>query len=171
MHLPKFSPALIVALVALFVSLTGTGLAATGVIITKSSQIKNGAIQIWNLSPEARAALKGQRGPVGRTGAPGAPGAAGAEGAAGPAGPAGGFDPSKLSVALSPQTYAPPYTVVTTYANCPAGSYAISGGYGTTGFVVVNGPATSPTATAWRVDVNGGTIGANFFAVAVCSAR
>jgi hypothetical protein len=76
------SPALVVAVLALFVAAGGTATAA-GVIITSSRQIKAGAIDASDLSSKARNALKGAAGPAG------APGSAGAQGPAGPAGPAG----------------------------------------------------------------------------------
>ena len=68
MRFRRPSAALVIASLALFVALTGTGLAAGGVIITNSSQIKRGVIQAWNLSPAARNALKGQRGSRGPQG-------------------------------------------------------------------------------------------------------
>jgi Collagen triple helix repeat (20 copies) len=70
------------AIVALFVALTGTATAAATKLIT-GAQIKNGSIGLADLSAGAKKALKGNRGPAG------APGPQGRTGAAGPAGPAG----------------------------------------------------------------------------------
>jgi predicted sugar kinase len=60
------SPALIVAFLALFVA-AGSGAAASRWVITSSSQVKSGSIQLSDLSPAARRTLRG------RTGAPGVP--------------------------------------------------------------------------------------------------
>lgn len=88
----KPSSALVVALVALFVSLGGTATAA-GLLIT-SRQIKDRTIQVVDISPRALATLKsrarvegppgppGPQGPQGNPGPPGAPGPAGVPGAA-----------------------------------------------------------------------------------------
>lgn len=143
----RLSPALIVALLALFVSLTGTGLAASGVIITNSSQIKNGVIQTRHLSLVARAALKGQRGPAGPPGAPGA------DGAPGPQGPAG---ITSLSAATGPVTGlcaagAGACQVGSSDASCPSGSTVIAGGFGASAietFVLYSAATSSST---WHV--------------------
>jgi len=51
MRFSKPSPSMIVALIALALSMTGTGLAASGVIITRSSQIKDGTITAAKIKP------------------------------------------------------------------------------------------------------------------------
>lgn len=84
----KPSPSMIVALSALFVSLGGNAIAA-GVLITSSTQIRNGSIEAADLSPRARFVLKGAEGPPGRPGIAGLPGL---PGAVGPPGPAGSLD-------------------------------------------------------------------------------
>ena len=71
---------MIVALIALFVALGGTATATTLELIT-SAQIKNGTIQLVDISPRAKAALRGRPGP---------------EGPPGVVGPSGGFDPNKI---------------------------------------------------------------------------
>jgi hypothetical protein len=77
------TPALAIALVALFFSLSGAALAAKDYVINATSDI----------NPKVLKALKGQKGSrgfrgfKGATGAPGAPGAAGAAGAVGAPGP------------------------------------------------------------------------------------
>jgi Collagen triple helix repeat (20 copies) len=77
MHLPRPTPAGIIASLALFFALGGSAVAANHYLVTSSSQIKPSV-------------LKGLHGPAG---AKGAKGAAGANGAAGPTGPAGGQGP------------------------------------------------------------------------------
>jgi Collagen triple helix repeat (20 copies) len=127
---------MVVALVALFVALSG-GAYATAQALIGSAQIRNGSIQLVDLSGKAKNALKGQRGPAGPPGAnganglPGPQGAQGAQGpqggqgplggqgpqgpagAEGPAGPtgaqgaSGGFDPNKVTVRTGPGTAVP----------------------------------------------------------------
>jgi collagen triple helix repeat protein len=81
-----------VALLALFVALGGTSVAAVRMLpanSVSSGQVVNGSLQTVDLNGRAVAALKGNRGapgPPGQSGAPGMPGAAGAQGPAGPKG-------------------------------------------------------------------------------------
>jgi hypothetical protein len=87
------------ALLALFVALGGTSIAAGNAVLAKNSvgtkQVIDGSLQTTDLSGKARTALKGTTGPRGAPGAPGAPGATGstgapgATGATGPQGPRG----------------------------------------------------------------------------------
>jgi hypothetical protein len=87
------SPALVVAMLALFVALTGTAVATTSALIT-GKQIKNSSItgaDVKNKSLTAKdfkGSVRGARGPVGPSGP------AGAQGPAGPQGPQGGTGPS-----------------------------------------------------------------------------
>ena len=83
----KPSPAMVVALVALFVALGGTGTAAT--LIVTSKQIKDGTIQLRDMSPQATRSLRGRQGPAGAEGPPGPAGPQGPQGNQGPAGPTG----------------------------------------------------------------------------------
>jgi Collagen triple helix repeat (20 copies) len=71
----------LLALVALFMALTGT--ATAGVAVIGSGQIANYSIRLVDLHPSAVKALKGKRGPRGAVGAQGAAGAPGANGAPG----------------------------------------------------------------------------------------
>ena len=85
----RFTPGLVVAMIALAVALSGSAMAA-GLVTT--TQIKDGTIRLIDLHPGAKSALQGQRapaGPQGTTGAQGPQGAAGARGATGPQGPQG----------------------------------------------------------------------------------
>jgi hypothetical protein len=73
------TPATIIAVVALFVALGGTAVAANRYLITSTSQIK----------PSVLKELRGHAGATGPTGATGLAGSAGATGAPGPAGVTG----------------------------------------------------------------------------------
>ncbi|HEX8204562.1 MAG TPA: hypothetical protein VF587_00735 [Solirubrobacteraceae bacterium] len=101
---------MIVAVIALVVSLSGTAVAAK-TMITRSSQIRNGivtsadlkngkAVSVADLTPAARRALTGGSGPAGASGPAGPPGpsgpqgAPGADGATGPKGDTGTPDTS-----------------------------------------------------------------------------
>jgi hypothetical protein len=70
------SPAIIIACLALFVSLTGTGIAANHYLITSTKQIK----------PSVLKHLRGAKGHKGSRGLAGATGATGATGVTGPSG-------------------------------------------------------------------------------------
>lgn len=83
MKLRMPSPAMLVAILALVVAMSGSAVAAS--LIT-SSQIKNGTIQVKDLSKSAVRALHGAKGSSGTAGAPGAPGATG------PIGPSNVFE-------------------------------------------------------------------------------
>ena len=76
-----------VAMLALFIALTGTTYAASTALIGKntvaSPQVVNGSLQTKDLSAKTRKALKGNRGLRGLTGPKGATGAAGAQGVKG----------------------------------------------------------------------------------------
>lgn len=99
---------MIVAMLALFVALTGTAVATTSALITgkqiknssiTGADIKNKSVGIADLATKARGA-RGPRGAAGPAGAQGAQGpqgpqgAQGAEGAQGPQGPQGPAGPS-----------------------------------------------------------------------------
>jgi hypothetical protein len=83
----KPSVPMLLALVALFVALGGTAVAAKHYLITSTSQIK----------PSVLKALKGHAGPPGAAGASGAAGPQGPQGSQGPQGPTGPPGPTNLS--------------------------------------------------------------------------
>lgn len=88
-RLVRQSPAMVVAMLALFVALTGTAVATTSALIT-GAQIKNGSITGADIKNKS---LK----PVDFSGAiRGARGAAGPPGAQGPQGPAGAPNPNAV---------------------------------------------------------------------------
>jgi hypothetical protein len=90
-RLVRQSPAMIVAMLALFVALTGTAVATTSALIT-GNQIKNSSItglDVKNKSLTPRDFRGSVRGPRGLRGLPGATGATGATGAKGDKGDKG----------------------------------------------------------------------------------
>ena len=160
------SPATIIASIALFFSLAGTGLAASKYLITSTKQIKPSVLQ----------SLRGKDGPRGLQGLTGAGGPAGPAGAAGAA---GGFNPAAVTIvqgsAISDNTLAAA-TTDASVASCPAGSVVVGGGYvwGTSGVptgaaVTTDGPQN---ATTWAVAVRnmtGSAIAVQFNAQAICA--
>jgi hypothetical protein len=137
---------MVVAMIALFVALTGTAVATTSALIT-GAQIKNNSISGVDIKNKSltRTDFRGSvRGPAGRAGATGATGPAGpigATGTAGPAGPQGAQGPQgpqgaqglrgpsdvyehRLSGTVNG---APLQELSLTLSNLPAGSYAIFG--------------------------------------------
>jgi hypothetical protein len=96
--------------------------------------------------------LKGDQGPTGPAGHDGAPGAPGPRGATGPAGLDGSTIISVEADGVSGQK--------TTIANCPAGDFAISGGYSAQGSVTESYRSNStgnPTGnTSWTVTQSSG---------------
>ena len=79
----------LIAVLAAVLAVTSGAFAANHYLISSSSQIKNGAISLSDLSPAARKALKGQQGWKGDTGAAGPQGHAGAQGPKGDKGDSG----------------------------------------------------------------------------------
>jgi hypothetical protein len=145
----KPSPATIIASIALFFSLAGTGIAATHYLITSTSQIK----------PSVLKSLK-STGPRGPQGQQGPAGAAGAVGAAGAAGAAGTFNASDVTVVYGSQigpltdtTVTPGGGSGTSVVTCPAGDVVTGGGWAPetgTPDVTVDSDAASG-ASSWAV--------------------
>jgi hypothetical protein len=160
------SPAAVIALLALFVALSGTATAA-GVALITGKQIKDGSIGLADLSPRAKAGLRGARGPQGRQGVPGSQGS---PGATGPAGAAGGFDPAKITYVVGPTVVVLPGNVGGAQAFCPPNTTAISGGFtssvGSIGFSQTFGATFHGIGV---INDTGITIDIN--ATVVCSAR
>lgn len=109
----RISPATVIATVALFFSLGGAGMAATGYRITS----------LWQISPKVRHALQGATGPQG------APGIPGPQGPAGPGGPTGTPAQPLFRIFYGPETElssGSPETLAE--ATCPDNSWAPLGG-------------------------------------------
>ncbi len=127
------SPAMIVAMFALFVALTGTAVATTSALIT-GNQIKNNSItgldvKNRSLTPrDFRGSVRGPRGLRGLTGAPGTAGTPGAPGAKGDKGDTGDTGPSNAYFATGTNTVPEPgggTTVVTSITVPGPASYLV----------------------------------------------
>ena len=85
------SPATVIALIALFVALGGTGFAAAKLVLPRNSvgtlQVRNGSL--LKVDFKAGQLPRGARGPAGLAGVAGPAGPTGPAGPAGPTGPAG----------------------------------------------------------------------------------
>jgi hypothetical protein len=111
--------AAVIAFVALFAVLGGTGYAAAQIT---SKDIKNGTIRTADLSSSAKRALKGNRGPQGPAGPQGA------RGIQGPAGPPGSAAAMNLQVVEAVLTVQPG-DVDGPQAFCPAGKVVAGTGF------------------------------------------
>jgi hypothetical protein len=109
---------------------------ATAAFVVTSASIKNGTIQMADISAKAKRALKGNRGPRGFTGE------------AGPQGPAG----PRYAYEIRREMGAGVGNVTVT-ASCAPGEIALSGGGGSNdGALRSSGPVSG--SQAWRVVVN-----------------
>lgn len=140
-HLPKPSPAMVVACLALFVSLTGTGVAVVTALPASSvgtAQLKANAVvssKVKNRSLKAVDFASGQlpRGPQGAQGSAGAQGEAGLSGL--------------VTVNSAAVDLAPDGTLDAT-ANCPAGDTVVG-----TGFYGAGADVAFVTSTGYLHDV------------------
>jgi hypothetical protein len=131
----KPSPAMLVALIALTVSLGGTSYAAlslpAGSVGAKelkknsvtSPKVKSGSLLLSDFQSSQRALLQGPSGPQASAGSQGAPGPAGPAGATGATGPAGAIGPAGPAGAIG-----------------PAGATGPAGAIGATGEIGPEGP-------------------------------
>jgi hypothetical protein len=141
-----------IAMLALFIALTGTTYAASTALIGKntvaSPQVVNGSLQTKDLSKKARAALKGNRGLRGLQGLKGDTGAAGAPGAPGAPGPSAAYSTSAAGNTQVGASSAAPVTILS--LSLPAGKYVVTA---TTGLTNISGA----TRSAWCTLQNGTT--------------
>jgi hypothetical protein len=148
------STALVVSLGALVLATAGTSIAATRYVVSSSAQVRDGSIALVDLTPRARLALRGARGPVGPAGPRGATGFAGATG---PAGATGGSGPAGATGATGQAGARGPsdawQLTMTGDANAvtvPAGSYVAWG----TAYVAVSSSG-DVACTLWLGDPAG----------------
>jgi hypothetical protein len=165
-------PALVIAFLAIAISLSGVGYAAS--VLPRNSvgtvQVRNDAIvsskikdrsllrldvAVGGLPPAPRGA-KGGRGDVGPAGETGAPGPAGARGAAGAQGPRGSTARSGWTFRTA-EFSIPFHTPTTRAVNCPDGTKALGGGVTLEGthanFGKVRQSGPFGLGAGWRVTV------------------
>jgi hypothetical protein len=178
---PRVSPALVVASVALAISLGGTGYAAlrlpTGSVgprqLQKSSvtsiKVKDGTLKLLDVSPSERSRLTGAKGDPGAKGDKGDRGDKGEKGDKGDKG-----DPGPASVPGYEQVFGSTLTIgpgagQVVSATCPSGKKVLGGGAvaNSTGAVLYGSfPASD---TAWHAAVRNATAGPiTAQAMAVC---
>jgi hypothetical protein len=134
--------AIIAAIVATLVSAAS----ATAAFVVTSKNIKNGTIQLVDISPNAKKALRGQRGPQGPRGI------------------------QEVTVVTTPPMLVPPgFPNASVEATCPDGEQPISGGFQATGVPTVTTSAPNLARHAWVVIGNSGPTGATLTAVAYCA--
>jgi len=136
---PQWSTlSIIIAGSALFIALSGTAVAAKGLIQSKdiargavtSKAIRNGTVMRRDLNRSTRrwvqatTGARGATGDAGATGLTGAPGAVGADGADGLDGADGILAPQSATAGLTPLPTASPPTVVVEMT-VPAGNYVV----------------------------------------------
>jgi hypothetical protein len=147
--LRRVSPAMIVAMLALLVALTGTSVAATSALITGKNikngsitgmDVKNKSIGVADLARKARGA-PGARGPSGPAGPQGPAGARGDTGAAGAKGDPGISGYEIVSLASVSDSTSPKRVD----APCPSGKRVIGGG-------VILVPRGVPTGIVVTID-------------------
>jgi hypothetical protein len=147
--------ALIAAVVAAIVA-AGTATAAT--LVVTSQNIKNGTIQIIDISAQAKRTLKGNRG------APGVRGPAGPAGTPGAQGPPG---IQSLQEVLN-SVFVPNAQNGNVTATCPPGQQAVSGGAGFSGVIT----SSHSTGNGWQVSgFNNSGTSTGLAAWAYCSAN
>ena len=146
-------PATAIAVLALFVALGGTSLAAASYINGK--HIKPHSIPQNRLTAAALKALHGARGATGAQGPQGLQGPQGVQGVQGVQGTPGAPGLSGYTVVTNTQTAATPVSGIGATVSCPFGTKALGGGghvlSGTTGF----GPYLTdsyPTNGGWLVE-------------------
>jgi hypothetical protein len=166
------SPALVVAVLALLVALSGTAVAAGVVPLAKraltadKAKLANNAKKLGGLTAtQLSARMRGPRGVAGPQGPKGDPGPAGPLGAAGPQGATGATGPKGDQGPAGPATAAglvsvrtAPFTLVAGGAalftvDCAAGEKAVSGGftYVSTAIVLSSDTVPNPDDTGWEL--------------------
>jgi hypothetical protein len=158
------SPSMVVALVALFVALGGTGYAASKIGSAqiknnsiKSVDVKNRSLGTADLSSSAKRSLKGQIGPIGPVG---------------PAGPSGttAFHPVDGSSVFMCADGGGGCQVQAAQASCPAGEVATGGGWQSDSIDIVVGYARRTDAGTFSViGINYATTSRSLTAQVICA--
>jgi hypothetical protein len=153
---PKLpSPAFVLALIALFVALTG-GAVAAGVVPLARHAVTAGtasnALKFGGRTPvQLKTDFRGVRGMRGPTGPAGPQGQAGPQGPAGPAGASGAGTVSVHSASWSLTTGGTAGDMNDFTVSCGAGQKAISGGYTSDGSVLTFQSRPTPADDGWSL--------------------
>jgi hypothetical protein len=171
----KPSPALVIALIALFVALTGTGTAGDIARRTTTAAVSAGqAVGLVKRGPRGPRGPRGFRGlpgPKGDAGAKGDPGAKGDKGdpgAKGDKGDTGSPGISGRELVVGAPTSLNPGQFGAATVSCPTGKTVIGGGGGSEGEVAISNTGP-PSNTQWGVNaknVSGSPV--TLFAYAIC---
>jgi hypothetical protein len=158
---------MVVASVALFVSLAGVSVAG-GVLL--GTQIKDHTISASKLTHNAVRFLRGKKGLRGPAGTPGVQGVQGVPGPQGAQGPAGTFNPAKVTQVKSDTVTVPGGGGITTVSvDCPTGTVLTGGGAVTTSLSLW---ASRPSGNGWFAGAtaySSNTEG-TLYATAICAA-
>lgn len=133
--------------IGLAVALVTAG-SATAAFVVTSKNIKNGTIQLVDISPKAKRALRGQQGPQGPQGI------------------------QAITEVRSPISAIPPGLSGSATASCPAGQQPISGGFqGDISGMTITASRADPALRAWVVSARNSnpTVTGPLFAYAYCS--
>jgi hypothetical protein len=192
MHkISKPTPAFVLAVVALFVALGGTAVAASPIVKRALFADNAGKLQgksaaaLVKLAASKASTRPGPKGDTGAAGPKGDTGAAGPKGDAGPAGPAGPQGPQGptgpagppgTSPALTVSAERQPYSLAANgvddfTATCPAGKGVVSGGFeASSGVAIAVDTRPSNDLKSWRIIlVNGSSTNpASGNVIAVC---
>jgi hypothetical protein len=179
------SPAMVVALFALFVALTGGAAAGTFLAAKQDSTVRANTMRqaslVWRLTHKlGLSSTAGGVHLVSRC-CRGPRGLRGLRGPQGPPGPAGGFTTANITYVNGPVTHLCQFgagncAVGASVATCPTGKVAIGGGWiGDTPdppvFATVGADAASSDSTSWGVVMinDTGATTASFHAFAACA--
>jgi hypothetical protein len=133
---------------------------ATAAFVVTSANIKNGTIQMADMSSKATRALKGNRGPRGFAGQDGF------DGGPGPQGPQGPQGIQRLRLISTSITVLPGQTSPALPAMCAPGEVAISGGFIFAGIPI----GSSPAGQSWLAKgFNDLSIPTDLYVYAYCS--
>jgi len=129
-------------MVALAVALV-TASSSTAAFVVTSKNIKNGTIQLVDINPRAKKALRGQRGPR-------------------------GIQEVTLVTSL-PMPVPPGFPNARVEATCPDGELPISGGFQATGVPTISSSAPNLAGRSWVVIGNSVNVPASLTAIAYCA--
>ena len=183
MRLRRPSPALVIACLALLVSLSGTGIAAVNALprgsvgpvqlqtgAVSSIKVKDGALRLLDFGAAERAKLKGDTGPAGSQGPKGDKGDKGVKGDTGAQGLQG--VPGLSGYTLVEKFQSTTASSMGIQVSCPSGKRPLGGGGGTStpgaGVTIRNSFASGST---WLVVVDAKSPGSGWSYTAKAAAR